>query len=466
MKWRLTTRFVLSIITVVLIVIIVNSLLVAGFLITQARGAWGNDQKETAEIFTRDLAKDIKIKAGKPILSTSGKTKLRKRNGWIQFVDVNGREISNYQKPTKVPSKYAPFDIVQQYKYREIDAKTTLYFGKKGTITYIVGVADSKSSRIVFNFNTDSLFLFSNKLLLFFLILDLLIALFIGFLFSKRLTKPLYSLIEGIRQLQKRRFNKQLKAPKGVYTEVFNNVNDLAVTLDDYEQQRKQLEQMREDWIRNISHDLKTPMASIRGYAELIKEDAEALSAKELQEYTRIIEAKSIYIQELIDDLNLTTKLKNPTPYLDKRPTNIVSFTREIVIELLNDKQFEEANITFLTDEEIVEREIDKKLIKRALLNMIYNALLHNQQGVQVDIEVKKADAPYLVSIQIKDNGKGIPEADLPFLFERYYRGTNTDNHYGSGLGMAIARDIIAAHQGEIKVMSSEGEGTTIVIYL
>lgn len=466
MKWRLTSRFVLSIITVVLIVILVNSILTVGFFITRASGYWGNKEAESAEDFTRALEKHIQLKDDKPVLDASGKKKLTERKAWVQFLNKAGQEVGSYKKPKKVPTAYAPIDIVQQYKYKEVDAQTTTYFGQKGSLTYMVGVADSKNQRIVFNLNKDSLFLLSNKVLLFFLVVDLLIALLVGFFFSKRLAAPLYKLIEGIRQLQKRRFNKQLPIPRGVYAEVFNNVNDLAATLDNYEKQRQQLEEMREDWIRNISHDLKTPMASIRGYAEFIKEDAATLKVEELKEYTQIIEKKSIYIQELIDDLNLTTKLKNPAQSLTKQSTNMVSFMREMVIELLNDPKFQAAELEFIAEETNIETSIDQKLIKRALLNIIYNALLHNKEDVQVQVQVEKAESPYRVKIRIEDNGKGIPAREQPFLFERYYRGTNTENNYGTGLGMAIARDIVQAHQGEIELTSKEGSGTKLNIYL
>lgn len=96
--------------------------------------------------------------------------------------------------------------------------------------------------------------------------------------------------------------------------------------------------------------------------------------------------------------------------------------------------------------------------MKRALLNFIYNALLHNGDDVKVDVFVTDN------RIIISDNGKGIAKEEQRFLFERYYRGTNTSNVHGTGLGMAISRDIVEVHGGTVQLTSEKDKGTTIEI--
>jgi len=102
-----------------------------------------------------------------------------------------------------------------------------------------------------------------------------------------------------------------MPTPKGVYEDVFRNMNELSEKLDRHEEERKRLDQMREEWISNVSHDMKTPLASIQGYAEFINDSATDLTALELQEYTSIIKSKSMYMKDLLDDLNLTMRLRN-----------------------------------------------------------------------------------------------------------------------------------------------------------
>ncbi len=103
-------------------------------------------------------------------------------------------------------------------------------------------------------------------------------------------------------------------------------------------------------------------------------------------------------------------------------------------------------------------------MLRRALSNLIFNAIIHNPKEVKVDVSVYKKDK---VHILIKDNGRGISEDDLKYIFERYYRGTNTNvSSEGSGLGMAISKQIIDAQGGSIKVESTLGRGTDIDIIM
>ncbi|HAU35022.1 MAG TPA: two-component sensor histidine kinase, partial [Lysinibacillus sp.] len=177
-------------------------------------------------------------------------------------------------------------------------------------------------------------------------------------------------------------------------------------------------------------------------------------------EYAQIIEKQSLHMQELLDDLNLTMRLRHQQLPLTLQDVNMVPFIREIVIDTLNTPQFELANIEFEATSENYHHLIDEHFMRRAIMNFLHNALLHNTPDVSVHVSIDKD------SITIADNGKGISAEDLEHIFERYYRGTNTDNTVGTGLGTAIARDIIEAHGGTVTITSEEGKGTTVTIYL
>ena len=139
-------------------------------------------------------------------------------------------------------------------------------------MSYFFGIEDPKLMRVVYNFNFDQISYIFTKLFLVFLVADLLIATLVGFLFGSRLTKPMYKLIEGIHRLKHQDYEK-ISVKGGPYREVFENMNDLSTTLKSVETERKKLDQMRNEWIGNVSHDLKTPLASIQGYAELLQAD-------------------------------------------------------------------------------------------------------------------------------------------------------------------------------------------------
>ena len=462
MKWKLTGRFLGSVVTIVVIVGIVNTILLICLLFVHI-----DTEEESAENFSRQFSQYVDLKDNKPKVNEEGRESLRNNNAWIQFLNDKGQQVAAYYTPQQLKTVYTPAEIVQMYKYKEVDSETTVFVGEAHNFSYFIGVKDRGIGRYVLSYNYDSLLKYINIILLLFLSVDIMIALVIGFLFGKKLTSPLHILIEGIQQLRDRRF-KKMSIPKGVYEDVFRNMNELSVKLDQYEKERNQLDNMREEWISNISHDMKTPLSSILGYTELMRESAVDLTPQELDEYIAIINRQSIYMKDLLDDLNLTMRLRNQRLPIQFEEIDIVGFIREMTIELLNDSSFGDRQIEFEANVDKAIHQVDKKLLKRAIFNLIYNALVHNDENVVVKIKI---DAIHQQSdthtqITIADNGSGIPAKDLAQIFERYYRGTSTANTHGTGLGMAIARDIIHAHKGKLDLTSIENKGTTITILL
>ncbi|MFF2501241.1 sensor histidine kinase [Peribacillus sp. NPDC058075] len=462
MKWKLTRRFLGSVVTIVVIVGIVNTILLLCLLFVHF-----DTEEESAENFSRSFSQYVELIDDKPMVNEEGREKLRNNNAWIQFLNDKGEQVAAYYTPQKLQTVYSPVEIVQMYKYKEMDAETTVFVGEAHDFSYFVGVKDRGIGRYVMSYNYVNILKYINIILLLFLTVDIIIALVIGLLFGKRLTTPLNTLIEGIKQLRERRF-KKMSIPKGVYEDVFRNMNELSIKLDQYEKERDQLDQMREEWISNVSHDMKTPLASIHGYTEWMKDNATELTPQELHEFTSIINRQSVYIKDLLDDLNLTMRLRNQRLPLHFEEVDIVGFIREMTIELLNDSQFGDKQVEFEANVDKATHNVDKKLLKRAIFNFIYNALVHNDENVVVKIQIDDIgpQSELHTKITIADNGRGIPDKDLEQVFERYYRGTNTASTHGTGLGMAIARDIILAHKGKLDLTSVENKGTTITILL
>jgi signal transduction histidine kinase len=288
-----------------------------------------------------------------------------------------------------------------------------------------------------------------------------IIAIVMGYLFSMNLAKPLVKIIAGIQSLAKGDFDKRYPV-KGLYKDVLSNLNRLSESLQANDRERKNIEKMREEWITNISHDVKTPLASIKGYTEMLLDQEYKLNDEERKKYAEIILNKAHYIEQLMEDLNLTYQLKKSILLLKRQDVNLVELLRETIIDILNHPHYEEVNIDFNPQSEEIILNCDSTLISRALSNVIYNAIVHNPKGTKIEVNIKKERE---IIIEIVDDGKGIPKVELEKLFDRYYRGTNTgEEHKGSGLGMAIAKQIIEAHHGKIMVNSKVGVGTTVKI--
>ena len=183
---------------------------------------------------------------------------------------------------------------------------------------------------------------------------------------------------------------------------------------------------MREEWIGNISHDIKTPLASIQGYAEMMKDPEYQFSQDEIRDYAGIIERKSIYLRDMIEDLNLSTRLRNKELILNKKHINIVSLVRNAVIDTLNNPSYSDRDIDFGSSHEVIQVEVDDILIRRAISNLIYNAIVHNREDVAIKVQVEKTEGHIL--IRVEDNGKGIKEEELGRIFDRYFRGRIREN--------------------------------------
>ncbi|MFC5450877.1 sensor histidine kinase [Paenibacillus aestuarii] len=466
MKWRLTGRFLVSVVAIVILVVVMNMILFFAVLFMQPdwKGPFFR-KANSPESVTRNFHEQINIADNQITLTDQGKDTLVNLQAWIQVLDENGKQIFSYRTPEGVKDKYTPMDVIHYYKYRELDGYTTIYIGEKKvgdrTFSYLMGFQNSTYQRLILMYDSRDITRIFQVGSVLILILDSVIALVIGYIFSKRLTKPLYVVMEGIRKLANHDYNIHLE-PKGIYKGVQANVKNLSYVLEQSELERKKLDRMKEEWIANISHDLKTPLASIQGYAEMMENTEYQFSMEEMREYAGIIERKSVYLKDVIDDLNLSTRLKNKELILNKQRVNVAALLRDIVIDILNDTRYRDRNLEFYCSDEVIHLEVDAILFRRTISNLIYNAIVHNEPSVGIQVSVEKDS---YTRIRIEDTGKGIAKEELARIFDRYYRGTNTGElHKGSGLGMAIAHDIVIAHGGKIRVQSQSGQGTQIEI--
>ncbi|UWD47532.1 HAMP domain-containing histidine kinase [Clostridioides difficile] len=462
MKWKITRNFMFTIVFVVISVVIIN---IVSILYVISTNNFFNvvGSKNSPEEFARSFKKELYEKNGEFELSKAGINKLKESHSWLQVLNDSGEELHRVNVPTNIPKKYTPFQMVNNYKY--IKTEYTNFVLEKYLdnqhLNIIIGIPSRVVSRITLTYSQNNTKEILNKIITLTLVIDGVVALSIGYLFSRKLTKPISNVIWSIETMANGNYSLYLK-DRGIYEEVFENINILADTLRINEAESKENEELREEWLANITHDIKTPLASIQGYAEIINDKDYEFIEEELREYTEIIYNKSKYIKDLVDDLNLSTRLKNNSLTLNKKKINLVSLVRNIIIDILNDNRYKNRNIEFVSHEDFIEVYVDSILFRRAITNLIFNSIVHNKEETLIKIEIVKKDT---IEIMIKDSGVGISKNDLKHIFEKYYRGTNTGElHKGSGLGMAISKEIIEIHEGSIYVSSKIGIGTEVVI--
>lgn len=231
---------------------------------------------------------------------------------------------------------------------------------------------------------------------------------------------------------------------------------------------RIQYEQELKELISNISHDIKTPLTAIKGYAEGLL-DGVADTPERREKYVRTIYAKASDMTTLVDELSFYTKIDtNNIPYHFEK-VKVNDYFRDCVED--NVPELELVNVT-MTYESNVAEEVqvlgDREQIHRVMNNLIGNAVKYRGDKEQGHIIVRLKEDDRLVWVEVEDNGQGIPANALPNVFERFYRADASRNSKqgGSGLGLAIAKKIIEEHGGTIRAESEPGMGTTIIFSL
>jgi two-component system phosphate regulon sensor histidine kinase PhoR len=224
----------------------------------------------------------------------------------------------------------------------------------------------------------------------------------------------------------------------------------------------RRTEKMRKDFVANVSHEFKTPLTSIRGYAEtLLNSEPEDPAVK--REFLEAIERNSELLQALVDDLLVLASLERELP-VQKEPLDL----HELLDQQLRTKQhmLAENQIQASLDCPHIEVLADRARLIRAISNLIDNAIHYNRAGGSVRISVSERD--HEIRIDILDTGVGIPQQDLVRVFERFYRveKSRTRGHGGTGLGLAIAKHAIESQGGTLSVTSRLGIGSTFSILL
>ena len=343
------------------------------------------------------------------------------------MLDESGNELYELGKPVDAPSHYSPADIVHYNMYPNTIDGYTLFVSSTGSdsnFDYVIGFPSTTISKHIFEYESSTSALIIKSILIAFSI-SIAVFLIMGFIFGNKLTTPLLYIIQGVDFLSQDKYIIDYEE-KGVYGKVFRSLNKLTENLRINRRERAKNEKMREEWIANISHDLKTPLSSIKGYAEILANKDYEISDKEIIQYSNTILNKANYMEELIEELRLHEKLKNNALEINKRKGNLTELIRRIIIEILNHPDYENRLIHFNPQNEKIEFDFDENLMRRCISNLIFNALIHNREGTEVVVDIRNQDR---INIEIKDNGKGINEEDLRKLFNRYYRGTNTESH-------------------------------------
>lgn len=227
----------------------------------------------------------------------------------------------------------------------------------------------------------------------------------------------------------------------------------------------RHLEQIRSDFVANVSHELKTPVTSVKGFAETLLSD-DVTDKDTEQQFLQIILDESKRLDRLIRDLLHLSKIEKNTLPLNIEQIEIRQFIKEIVQTMSTSVKKKNIQLTLPSTEKETFLEGDKDRLNQIIINLVSNAVNYSSDYGSVEIGVKeKNNAVY---ISVSDNGAGIPEESLSRIFERFYRVDKARSRHsgGTGLGLAIVKHLVESHHGRIKVDSVEDKGTTMTVII
>ena len=301
------------------------------------------------------------------------------------------------------------------------------------------------------------------KLLLSLVVFSAVVTAFFSFWVAAAVAGRIEEVAAGVRLLARGDFGTRLDTSgQDEVARLSEDVDLLAARLQAAEDQRTALDRERRELTTAISHDLRTPLASLRAMTEALS-DGIVEEPSEVHRYYATMRREIERLSRMIDDLFELSQLDAGTLRLERRRVSIPEIAGEVVDAMQAAARLASVELGLEVAGVLPEVEADGARIERAIANLVRNALDHTPGGGRVLVSVTAADGH--VVLRVVDSGDGIDPDDLPHVWERFYRGEKSrgrsGNGDGAGLGLAITRGIVEAHGGAVSVESSPGVGAT-----
>lgn len=278
---------------------------------------------------------------------------------------------------------------------------------------------------------------------------------------AKKLKKPLSKIDDALGKVIEGDYEEKLVLDgEKEFIVISDTINYLIDKLKSSQEENKRLQESKTRMLIDLSHDIKTPITTIRGFSAALYENL-IEEEEQKKRYYKTIYSKSEIVGELVDDLFEFVKLESVQYTLKLETVDICEFLRQLIAEYFDEINEREFDLVVNIPDSIIYLNIDKRLFRRAINNLIENAMKYNPKGTRLTIEVR--DLLRIIIIEISDNGIGIPDEIKEILFDPFVRGDlSRKSDGGSGLGLSITKKIIESHNGEISIVKRKGGDNTI----
>jgi signal transduction histidine kinase len=301
------------------------------------------------------------------------------------------------------------------------------------------------------------------------LLFSLMVSVYFGLNVASSMTRRIGAIGDGITALAAGRYETRVTVDGGdEVARLSARLNELARRLADGEEQRAAMDRERRELTAAISHDLRTPLASVRAMVEAL-DDGVVAEPEEIRRYYATIRREVERLNRMIDDLFELAQMDAGALKLGTQPIALQEVAAEVVDAMQAQARRDGVALSLRFDGEPPEMSLDGARVERAVANLVRNALEHTPRGGRVDVSVGVERDRAVLSVC--DTGDGIDPRDLPHIWDRFYRAERSRqrgprSHDGAGLGLAIVRGVVEAHGGDVQVASSPGNGATFTMRL
>lgn len=380
------------------------------------------------------------------------------------------------------------FDIkAMAHSIVEFDENQNInYFGDNG-LAIVTHIEDDDANYLIIMASTDYIvnninndepkrvknILFSRTAILLTVIFVILLLsiILMSIIVANTITKPMDMLVKGVEEISKG--NLEYKINYDSENEIGTTVkafNSLASQLDKSIQERNTADEQRKQMLAGIAHDLRTPMTSVKGYLEGLR-DGIANTPEKQKQYLQTIYSSTLDMERLLDELQTMSRLERGNIIIEKEPININEFLTDYVEEAKYIAKRQNYILEYIQpaekDKEAMVM-LDANRFSRVLMNIVSNSIKYSSKARRGKMSISFSGYEKYIVIAMKDNGIGISKENLPHIFETFFRADQARTRVsdGSGIGLAVCKEIVERHNGHIWASSEEGEGTTIFISL
>lgn len=297
-------------------------------------------------------------------------------------------------------------------------------------------------------------------------IVALVIALTIAFFVSSSMTSPIREMKEIAQRLSQGDFSRKVRIKsQDELGELGKSLNTMADELQAKMENLKRMDRVRTDFVANVSHELKTPLTLIKGYIETL-EDKAINDTKNAGKFISIIKDHTDRLSNIIDDLLSLSELELSKDSIEKSEFDLKSLLDDILLGFGHALAAKQQKLTIEPQGQNFKIKADRDKVEQVFVNLIDNAVKYTNDGGRIEICLVEQNGGIVVTVE--DNGIGIPREDLDRVFERFYRVDKARSRQlgGTGLGLGIAKHIVLAHKGEIRIESDVNRGTTVFVRL